>query len=155
MMGFCTPSESQEFLSLLLEQASPGALPVCFLEPTPSFQATLSSGWGISEGRNGQLTSSSVVLQILVFFPNLPATFKFSESILSVQVLQLQSVRTTGLCVFLPSDLELPSPTFFGSDSEKGLGPDIWGHLIFYHHHCSISMSLSFTTTAFTTTPSP
>lgn len=62
-----------------------GLLVVLFLSMlimlTSKFQDTLSSGWGVlEEEKNGKLTAGSVVLWILVFFPNLPPTIYFSES---------------------------------------------------------------------------
>lgn len=80
MMGFCTLSESRESLFPPLDPTSPGALPVCSLEPTSNFQAALNSGWGLLKGKSGKLPTSSMVLQILVFLPNLLATIHFSVS---------------------------------------------------------------------------
>ena len=48
--------------------------PASSLEATSGFLAALTSGWGQSEGKNGKLTTISMVLQFLVFFPNLLAT---------------------------------------------------------------------------------
>lgn len=58
---------------LLLELS----LPV--LMSAPWFQAMLTPGHATIQGKNGQLTASLVVLQILVF-PNSSATIYFSES---------------------------------------------------------------------------
>lgn len=67
-----------------------------------------------TQGENGKLTASLVVLQILVF-PNLPATIYFSESsnscsMHSVQVYKSGIPERDGGHVITPPHLELELP---------------------------------------------
>ena len=75
-------SESLQCLFSLLEPASPGALQVFSLEPTSMFSGCVEFRMGgyWRGKKNDKFTTSSTVLQILVFFPKLLATFYVSES---------------------------------------------------------------------------
>lgn len=61
-------------------------------------------------GRTGKLTADLLILQVLVFLPNLPATIYFSNSCSrhSVQAFWLHVVGDTKWSVFLPRTRTLP-----------------------------------------------
>lgn len=97
-------------LLLELSRSVPSNLLICF-------QAVLSSGWEDIGGKkkNDKFNTSSTVLQILVFFPKLLATFYVSESssTLSCFYSCSQSVQPGGVCFFCMMQNWKISSTFF------------------------------------------
>ena len=84
---------------------------VCTAGLSLGFQAALCSGQGMLKGKkNNKLTTILVAFQILVFFPNPPATNYSSEfsncSMHCVHISQLCSMGDTGYRVLIPSLLE-------------------------------------------------
>ena len=152
-------SESLQCLFSLLEPASPGALQVFSLEPTSVFRLCWVQDGRILEGKkkNDKFTTSSTVLQILVFFPKLLSTFYVSESssTLSCFYSFSQSVQPGGVCFFYMIQNWKMSPPFFEPGQKRAwdwyiepsyylLSPSLLhGHEFVFHNH------------AFTITASP
>lgn len=96
--------------------------------PTPllGFRLCCAQAGEYCRKKIGRLTAGLVVLQILVFFSNVPTNIDFSESsdscsMYSVQVLQLYSVGETGWSALTPFYPELEPKDFFRNTKLKEL----------------------------------
>lgn len=144
-------SESLQCLFSLLEPASPGALQVFSLEPTSVFRLCWVQDGRILEGKK-KMINSPPVQRYSKFWsssPNYFLLFMFQSPhplclVFIVSASQYNQVEY----VFSIWSRTEKCPPHSLNQVRKGLGTDTLSHLtIFYHHHCSMAMSLSSTTT--------